>query len=207
MSGPVNETPSATVASSRAAPVNEVIASFSEAERATVASRADELYRSRRLISARSTDRAFAVLFAIQWPVAILVALVVSPRTWIAESSYLHLHVKAAVLLGGLISAFPIWLAIRHPGAVVTRHVIAVSQALMGALLIHLSGGRIETHFHVFGSLAFLAFYLDWRVLLSASAVVAVDHFVRGIWFPQSVLMYETLALARCPPDENTTTG
>jgi len=37
----------------------------------------------------------------------------------------------------------------------------------MSALLIHLSGGRIETHFHVFGSLAFLAFYLDWPVLIT----------------------------------------
>ena len=33
----------------------------------------------------------------------------------------------------------------------------------VSALLIHLSGGRIETHFHIFGSLAFLAFYRDCR--------------------------------------------
>jgi signal transduction histidine kinase/DNA-binding response OmpR family regulator len=58
---------------------------------------------------------------------------------------------------------------------------------LMGALLIHLTGGRIETHFHVFGSLAFLAIYRDWRVLISASAVVALDHFLRGLFWPQSV--------------------
>ncbi len=42
---------------------------------------------------------------------------------------------------------------------------------LMGGLLIHLTGGRIETHFHVFGSLAFLAFYRDWRVLVPATIV------------------------------------
>ena len=41
---------------------------------------------------------------------------------------------------------------------------------LTSALLIHLTGGRIETHFHVFGSLAFLAFYRDWRVLVPADA-------------------------------------
>jgi two-component system, cell cycle sensor histidine kinase and response regulator CckA len=58
---------------------------------------------------------------------------------------------------------------------------------LMSALLIHLTGGRIETHFHVFGSLAILAFYRDWRVLVSASAVVYVDHLVRGYFWPQSV--------------------
>jgi len=57
----------------------------------------------------------------------------------------------------------------------------------MSALLIHLSGGRIETHFHVFGSLAFLAFYRDWRVLVTGSVVVALDHFARGLFWPQSV--------------------
>ena len=58
---------------------------------------------------------------------------------------------------------------------------------LWSALLIHLTGGRIETHFHVFGSLAFLAFYLDWKVLLTATTVVAADHFLRGIYWPESV--------------------
>jgi signal transduction histidine kinase/DNA-binding response OmpR family regulator len=58
---------------------------------------------------------------------------------------------------------------------------------LMSSLLIHLSSGRIETHFHVFGSLAFLAFYRDWRVFVPATIVVALDHFVRGVYWPQSV--------------------
>src|SRR5439155_25105718 len=58
---------------------------------------------------------------------------------------------------------------------------------LMSILLIHLTGGRIETHFHVFGSLAFLAFYRDWRVLAPATIVIALDHAVRGVYFPGSV--------------------
>ena len=58
---------------------------------------------------------------------------------------------------------------------------------LMGALMIHLSGGRIEFHFHVFVSLAFLSLYRDWKVLITASAVVAVDHLLRGIYWPRSV--------------------
>src|SRR5688572_10548379 len=58
---------------------------------------------------------------------------------------------------------------------------------LMSALLIHLTGGRIETHFHVFGSLAFLSFYRDWRVFIPATLVAAGDHFVRGMFFPESV--------------------
>ena len=58
---------------------------------------------------------------------------------------------------------------------------------LMGALLIHLTGGRIETHFHVFGSLAFLAFYRDPWVLLNSTLVVSVDHLIWGFLLPQSV--------------------
>jgi PAS domain S-box-containing protein len=64
---------------------------------------------------------------------------------------------------------------------------IAAAQMLSAGLLIHLTGGRIETHFHVFGSLAFLAFYRDWRVLIVASAVTAGDHLIRGFAWPESV--------------------
>src|SRR4051795_1790734 len=78
-------------------------------------------------------------------------------------------------------------MALRHPGLVLTRHTVAVGQMLMSALLIHLTGGRIETHFHVFGSLAFLAFYRDWRVLINATIITAVDHLARGVYFPTSV--------------------
>ena len=97
------------------------------------------------------------------------------------------MHVWAAVVLGGAITAFPVLLALFRPGEALTRYTIGVAQMLMGALLIHLTGGRIETHFHVFGSLAFLAFYRDWRVLVPATIVVAADHLLRGMFWPQSV--------------------
>jgi PAS domain S-box-containing protein len=52
------------------------------------------------------------------------------------------------------------------------------------SLLIHLLGGRIEAHFHVFVSLIFLAAYRDWKVLVPATAFIAVDHLVRGFYWP-----------------------
>ena len=60
----------------------------------------------------------------------------------------------------------------RSPAWRETRLAVAIGQMLMGGLLIHLSGGRIETHFHVFGSLAFLALYRDAGVLATATVVV-----------------------------------
>ncbi len=135
----------------------------------------------------RRTDRIFAGLLAIEWVAGIVVALWLTPLTWIGATSSLHLHVLAAVFLGGIIAAFPSLLVFIRPGEAVTRHVIAISQMLFSGLLIDLSGGRIETHFHIFGSLAFLAFYRDWRVLASASIVVALDHYLRGVYWPESI--------------------
>jgi PAS domain S-box-containing protein len=129
----------------------------------------------------------FAVLMVVQWIAGIAAALWISPRTWTGQYSQTHIHVWAAVFLGGIISIFPIVLVVTRSGSSSTRYVIAIAQMLMSALLIHLTGGRIETHFHVFGSLAFLSFYRDWRVLVPATAVVAADHILRGVFWPQSV--------------------
>ncbi len=133
------------------------------------------------------TDRMFARLLVFQWLAGIVLAVWLAPWTWTGPLSSLHPHVWAAVGLGAGISCLPLWYTYRRPGQAVTRHVIAVAQMLAAALLIHLTGGRIETHFHVFGSLAFLSFYRDWRILITASIVVAVDHFVRGLYWPASV--------------------
>ena len=135
----------------------------------------------------RRTDSLFAALMAFQYLAGIGIAVWLSPKTWAGQYSQIHLHVWAAILLGGAITSLPIYLAIKCPGKVQTRHTIAICQMLIGALLIHLTGGRIETHFHVFGSLAFLACYRDWRVIITASVVVALDHWLRGVYWPQSV--------------------
>ena len=122
-----------------------------------------------------------------QWVAGIMASLLISPTAWDGDVSRVHVHVWAAVLIGGLIASLPVALASLRPTTASTRHVIAVGQMLMGGLLIHLSGGRIETHFHVFGSLAFLALYRDWRVLITASAVAAIDHLLRGFFWPLSI--------------------
>jgi PAS domain S-box-containing protein len=149
--------------------------------------RADELFREEQEEIYRNTDELFARLMVVQWIVSIVMAVVISPYTWAGQERAVHIHVWAAIFLGGAISAFPIWLTRVWPGAAITRYVIAVAQMLMSALLISVTGGRIETHFHVFGSLVILSFYRDWRVLVPATIVVALDHFLRGVYWPYSV--------------------
>jgi two-component system sensor histidine kinase/response regulator len=133
------------------------------------------------------TDRMFVGLLVLQWLAGVGVALWITPRTWIGATSSVHIHVLAAIFLGGIIASFPILLVFLRPGHAFTRHVIAVSEMLFSALLIDLTGGRIETHFQIFGLLAFLAFYRDWRILVTASVVVASYHFVLGVYWPRII--------------------
>jgi signal transduction histidine kinase/DNA-binding response OmpR family regulator len=154
---------------------------------APVRERADELFALARTSQHRALDRLFAGLMVLQWLAAIVAAVVISPFTWEGSSSSVHVHVWAAIVLGAVFCSLPVLLTVVAPTRAVTRHAIAASQVLFSALFIHVTGGRIETHFHVFGSLAFLAFYRDWRVLITATVIVAVDHLLRGIYWPQSV--------------------
>jgi signal transduction histidine kinase/CheY-like chemotaxis protein len=153
----------------------------------TIVARTAELFQEQHQSIIKHTDRLFAHLMMWQWFFGLALAVWISPQTWSGTQSHVHVHLWAALILGGIVTIVPVLLALLRPGETLTRHVIAVGQMLMSALLIHLTGGRIETHFHVFGSLAILAFYRDWRVLISASAVVLVDHLLRGFFWPQSV--------------------
>jgi hypothetical protein len=162
-------------------------ADWASSATAAIVARAQARYEAHRQSIYRDTDRMFAVLMVGQWLFGILVAWLVSPYAWEGKVRTVHLHVWIALLLGGALSSLPVALALLRPGWVVTRHVIAASQMLWSALLIHLTGGRIETHFHVFGSLGILAFYRDPMVMVTATVVVAVDHLVRGLLWPESV--------------------
>ena len=149
--------------------------------------RAQALYRERLNAGYRDTDPLFAVLLLLEWLLGIVFATLISPYAWAGETVLPHIMVWAAVILGGVIVSLPVGLALLRPGETITRHAVAIGQMLMCALLIHLLGGRIEAHFSIFASLAFLALYRDWRVLITASVVVALDHFLRGVFWPRSI--------------------
>lgn len=152
-----------------------------------VKSRTEELLTASRQTIYKQTDRLFAKLMVFQWLFGVAIAYIVSPRAWEGGASHIHIHVWAAIFLGAAIFVMPLIFSLWKPGAVYTRFSIAIGQMLYSGLLIHLTGGRIETHFHIFGSLAFLASYRDYRVLLVAAGVTALDHFVRGVFWPQSI--------------------
>jgi PAS domain S-box-containing protein len=132
-------------------------------------------------------SRLFALLLPVQWLAAVVLAWYITPYTWAGSEARPHPHLFVAAILGGIVVSLPVWLALRFPTRPVTRHAIAAAQMLLGIILIHVTNGRIETHFHIFVSLAFLSFFLDPRILVTGTVVVTVDHILRGAFWPQSL--------------------
>lgn len=135
----------------------------------------------------RDTDTIFIYLMLVQWVLCVILSHTVAAQTSTATPPSTTSEFLSALLDVRLLTLLPIVLAIRYPGRVFTRHCIAVGQMLTSSIIIHLTGGRIESHFHILGSLAFLSFYRDWKVLVTATAVWGIDHFFRGWYFPQSI--------------------
>jgi methyl-accepting chemotaxis protein len=111
----------------------------------------------------RDADRLLSLLLLLHFPPAL--GLAAFHGTWLT-----------AILVGGTISGGAWLLATRAPGAFITRSFIAVGLMAYSALMISETHGMIEMHFHIFGALAFLLVYRDWRVLIVGAAAVAVHH-------------------------------
>lgn len=132
-------------------------------------------------------DHLFKRLLLLQWVAVVAIAYLYTPRTWQAAESAPHVHLWAAFLIGGAAALFPLFIMNKMRGTSFSRCVTAASQMCFSVLLIHLCGGRIEAHFHIFGSLAFIAAFRDWKALIVATAITAVDHIARGVWMPASI--------------------
>lgn len=148
----------------------------------TVEERTHQLYLKHLSTIDRQSDLMFGGLLLIQWIICPLLALLSEP-----ESRQTRL---LAGLIGGLLACLPAILCFIQPGLRFNRFAVAVGQMAMSGLLIYLSGGHIETHFHVFVSLTLLGFYRDAWVFVPAILVALLDHSIRGWYWPAT--LYET---------------
>ncbi len=132
-----------------------------------------------------------------QWLFAVVLAYLTTPLVWSGPHSSLHPHLMMTIVWGGACSLIAGIFFYTLRGSLITRQVMAILQMVMGAMLIDVTGGRIETHFHVFGSLAILAFYKDISVLLTATLVTAAYHFGGAVWFPTEIYGARSVSLLR----------
>jgi methyl-accepting chemotaxis protein len=87
-------------------------------------------------------------------------------------------QMELALTAAGLISAIGLGVWASRPGSLLSRLGFAFALTSMVALHIDLGRGTIEFHFGVFVVLGLLLMYLDWRHILMAAGLVAVEHLV-----------------------------
>ncbi|HEX9445544.1 MAG TPA: GAF domain-containing protein, partial [Candidatus Binatia bacterium] len=88
---------------------------------------------------------------------------------------------------GLIVAAFALIARWKGGGRTFQATVVGLGLMTSSAILVHLSGGYIEMHFHFFVMLVFLALYQDWIPYLLAIAYVAVHHGLLGVLWPREV--------------------
>ncbi|MDH4248334.1 MAG: methyl-accepting chemotaxis protein [Deltaproteobacteria bacterium] len=127
-----------------------------------------------------TTDRALVWGLWLHLPVAMVMA-------W-----FFGLSSQAFVVIASAVVLIPLTLVyVFNRGELISRIVIGLGAMTFSALLIHLSGGMIEFHFHIFVSLAVLSSYRDFRVLVVSAAFIAVHHLSFNYLLPASLFNHE----------------
>jgi methyl-accepting chemotaxis protein len=142
-------------------------------------------------------NRMIGGALVVGWLGVVLYTFLTSPSAWSASQSAAHPNLKTAVVLGFLVGGLPGLFGLLLSKAKPAPYILAVGQMLLVGLLVHLAHGRIEMHFAYFGSLALLTSYRDWRIIVVASAVAAVDHLIRGLFMPYSIFGSDQIQIWR----------
>lgn len=144
--------------------------------------RARGLFCEQRAAADRFTGRIFSFLLPIQLAGTVLLAYFFNRDA--AAGPFAAVMADRAILLAGLsFSALGFAAVMLFREWRFSRYIVGCCQMLMSGVLIQVTDGRLETHFHIFGSLALLSCYRDWRLLIVGSGITIVDHFVRAQTF------------------------
>ena len=123
----------------------------------------------------RSRHRGILVLLWLHVPVILAVAA-------LRDVELLHAALETAVVVCIAACAHA-----SQPFRRVSTTVAALGLLTCSAILVHLSDGLIEMHFHYFVMVGVVTLYQDWRPFLVAIAYVVVHHAVGGLIDPGAV--------------------
>ncbi len=130
-------------------------------------------------------------LLGLTWLHAIIIALVGPVLGYRWELSLAALFRNGTVLHtvgeGSIVAFFAALAGWERANRTFQATVIGLGLMSSSAILVHLSGGYIELHFHFFVMLAFLALFQDWTPYILAIAYVAIHHGLVGVLWPAEV--------------------
>lgn len=130
--------------------------------------------------------RIFWLLIA-QWAVTLISSFAMAARWKMTQLGSL----STAVIWVGVLSVIPLAMVIRSPGMWQSRWSVVVSQSLMSTLLWSVSGGRPDSHLHLFAWLVVLALYRDVSALLATMVFAVAAHTVLVFSGAFPVAMFE----------------
>ena len=125
--------------------------------------------------------RRHHALLTILWLHVIALGLLALQR------GYAVVHIAADV---AILSAFACAGSIRRLSPKWRSVMVAFGLLSCSALLVHLTEGLIESHFHFFVMVPLLTLYSDWSVFLLAIGYVALHHGVFGVLEPKAVFAH-----------------
>ena len=96
-------------------------------------------------------------------------------------------HVQLGFWGGVTLAVLAIVATIPYFARRVRAAIVTCGLILSSALLVHLSGGYIEAHFHFFVMMTVIVLYQDWMPFLLALISIVVDHGVIGTLAPTLV--------------------
>src|SRR5438309_2662912 len=94
------------------------------------------------------------------------------------------LHVLGEAMIVAFFGTLACW---RRAGRTVQATFVGFGLMSSSAILVHLSGGYIEFHFHFFVMLSFLALLQDWVPYILAILYVVLHHGIMGALWPEEV--------------------
>ena len=130
-------------------------------------------------------------LVGLTWFHALAIAMIgpivgyrwdLDPGAFLRDGTVLHTIAEGAIV--AVFAAVGSW---RRANRTVQATAVGFGLLSASAILVHLSGGYIELHFHFFVMLVFLALLQDWTPYILAVAYVAIHHGVIGVLWPQDV--------------------
>lgn len=112
----------------------------------------------------KSVDKFFLILILLHFPAAAALVPIGYGTYWMG------------IIVGAVLSSVALLSFFLFRGTLFLRIINGVLLMAYSVLFIQQELGRIEMHFHIFGALAFLVAYRDWKSILPAAGFIAVHH-------------------------------